>query len=146
MTPEQIEEIKKFYKPPFRYDDYGQMIWDYDCNRVIDIRGWGSIKGEKRAISIQDNFGRLVTDLLNEKLGGDPVRKPKPKERYCKCGCGLNISRKHINAKFFNKRHKDDYWNQVNPRGYGSEESDQEAAHEAGLEAQEEGWDGHKNV
>lgn len=38
-------------------------------------------------------------------------------KRLCKCGCGKDISHKHVNAKFLNKRHKDTYWNKVNPRG-----------------------------
>lgn len=39
--------------------------------------------------------------------------------RKCKCGCGADISKKHPNAKFVNARHKDKYWNRVNPRGFG---------------------------
>lgn len=38
-------------------------------------------------------------------------------KRYCKCGCG-NVVTGHPNKKFVNKRHKDRYWNRVNPRGY----------------------------
>ena len=37
--------------------------------------------------------------------------------RICKCGCGKSIEHKHKNAKFYNKRHKDKYWNWKNPRG-----------------------------
>jgi len=40
-------------------------------------------------------------------------------QKNCKCGCGTDISHKHLNAKFCNKRHKDDFWNRVNPRGHG---------------------------
>ena len=39
-------------------------------------------------------------------------------KRYCKCGCGHAITG-HPNKKFLNKRHKDNYWNRVKPRGYG---------------------------
>ena len=39
--------------------------------------------------------------------------------RECKCGCGESINHKHPNAKFLNQRHKDKYWNKVNPRGLG---------------------------
>ena len=73
MTEEQIEEIKKFYKPPFRYDNYGQMIWCVDNNRAVDIRGWGNIKHVKDAPQIQDNFGQLIADMLNERLGKQPI-------------------------------------------------------------------------
>ena len=38
-------------------------------------------------------------------------------KKLCKCGCGSSIKKKHPNAKFLNKRHKDKYWNKVNPRG-----------------------------
>ncbi len=37
-------------------------------------------------------------------------------KRHCKCGCGKPIHG-HPNKKFLNKRHKDKYWNRVNPRG-----------------------------
>ena len=37
--------------------------------------------------------------------------------RKCKCGCGKSIEHKHPNAKFYNQRHKDRYWNWENPRG-----------------------------
>ena len=38
------------------------------------------------------------------------------KQRRCKCGCG-QVVKGHPNKKFFNKKHKDEYWNRVNPRG-----------------------------
>lgn len=39
--------------------------------------------------------------------------------RKCKCGCGKSIEHKHPNAKFFNARHKDKYWNDVRcPRSF----------------------------
>ncbi len=38
------------------------------------------------------------------------------KQRRCKCGCGKVITG-HPNKKFFNRKHKDKYWNRVNPRG-----------------------------
>ena len=41
----------------------------------------------------------------------------KPVARLCKCGCGKSISHKHPNARFFSQKHKDRYWNEVNPRG-----------------------------
>lgn len=37
-------------------------------------------------------------------------------KRKCKCGCA-RIVKGHPNKKFFSKRHKDNYWNRVNPRG-----------------------------
>ena len=38
-------------------------------------------------------------------------------QRVCKCGCGKSIEHKHPNTKFYNKHHKDKYWNMKNPRG-----------------------------
>lgn len=38
-------------------------------------------------------------------------------KKLCKCGCGCDISNKHANAKFKNNKHKDKYWNMINPRG-----------------------------
>jgi hypothetical protein len=40
------------------------------------------------------------------------------KKRLCKCGCGQEV-KGHPNKRFFNKKHKDKYWNTVNPRGFG---------------------------
>lgn len=37
--------------------------------------------------------------------------------RKCKCGCGQSINHKHPNALFVSQKHKDKFWNQVNPRG-----------------------------
>lgn len=36
--------------------------------------------------------------------------------KHCKCGCG-KVVKGHRNKLFFNKHHKDRYWNKVNPRG-----------------------------
>lgn len=48
-------------------------------------------------------------------------------KRTCKCGCGHSIEKKHPNAKFLNQKHKDCYWNEVNPRGrYSQLNSDSE--------------------
>ncbi len=38
-------------------------------------------------------------------------------KRQCKCGCGADISGKHVNAKFINQKHKDNFHNWTNPRG-----------------------------
>jgi len=37
--------------------------------------------------------------------------------KKCKCGCGHSMKGKHPNAKFWSQKHKDRYWNRVNPRG-----------------------------
>jgi len=63
--------------------------------------------------------------------------------------CGLPHSRK----KFCSGCCKDRYHNKNNPRGYGlarhqpfDAERENELAHEAGMDAAEAGWDGHKGV
>ena len=38
-------------------------------------------------------------------------------KRYCKCGCG-KIVIGHSNKKFFSTKHKDQYHNRTNPRGF----------------------------
>ena len=48
----------------------------------------------------------------------------------------------HPNKKFCGQKCKDRYHNTVNPRGYGARRDDD--WHEAGMNAMEEGWDGHK--
>jgi len=69
MNDKELDEIKKHYKPPFRYDKEGQMIWGKGLNRALDVRGWGGLKYADEPHKIQDDFGQLVADLLNEKLG-----------------------------------------------------------------------------
>lgn len=48
----------------------------------------------------------------------EPKRTTPPKRlRLCKCGCGKSIGHKHLNAKFYNQKHKDRHHNTLNPRG-----------------------------
>lgn len=58
-----------------------------------------------------------------------------PKNRNCK-GCNRGINHKHPNAKFCSTSCKDDYWNDVNPRGYGLRDSEDDG--------EGPGWDAHK--
>jgi len=71
ISEELLDDIEAQFKPPFKYDSFGQMIFDSQSNFVLDVRGWGYLErlGERRAISIQNGFGNLVVDLLNEKFG-----------------------------------------------------------------------------
>lgn len=68
MTPEQIKLIKKFYKPPFRYDPSSDYIMDSEDNLSLDVRGYGRVQYEDD--QIQRDFGQLVAELLNERLKG----------------------------------------------------------------------------
>lgn len=65
-------------------------------------------------------------------------------KRDCKCGCGRSIKHKHVNAKFFNQKHKDKYWNEENPRSgyYKSEQRE----HNEVMDMVESGWDAHKDI
>lgn len=38
--------------------------------------------------------------------------------RKCKCGCGKSINHKHPNAKFYNQKHKDNFWNKENEKEF----------------------------
>ena len=55
-------------KPPFKYDDYGQSILNSENHKVLDVRGWGFIQYLDNAEELQDDFGRLVASLLNDKV------------------------------------------------------------------------------
>lgn len=55
------------YKPPFRYDWNGQMVFDSANNLVIDVRGWGRIEKMDNGIELQDKVGEIITEALNEK-------------------------------------------------------------------------------
>ena len=57
-------------------------------------------------------------------------RSNKIAKKRCKCGCGQVITG-HPNKKFFNKRHKDTYWNRVNPRGHGTHIRDENVSIES---------------
>ena len=38
------EELKAYFKLPFRYDPEGQYIFDAENNMIADIRAWGHLK------------------------------------------------------------------------------------------------------
>jgi len=67
--------------------------------------------------------------------------------RPCK-GCTADITHKHSNAKFCTKKCKDLFHNWNNPRGKFAhlKDLDDEDMDREGHEAQEAGWDGHKNT
>lgn len=72
------------------------------------------------------------------------MSSPAPSQRKCDY-CGTPHTRK----RFCSNKCKDANHNQFNPRGFGARidtrlEADE--AHEAGMDAIEDGWDGHKNA
>ncbi len=53
------------YKPPF-YRAIGNYIYDADGNLALNIRGWGRIQYLENSKTLQDAFGDLVVEALNE--------------------------------------------------------------------------------
>jgi len=78
MTPEQIEEIEKHYKPPFRFNHMGF---------IVDSKGFPflSLMVESRHINTSvESQGDFIAELLNREIGGDGETKEendKLKER-----------------------------------------------------------------
>ena len=60
-----MKNIFDIIKPPFKYDDYGQMIFDSDNHLVVNIRMWGLLSKEPNAAELQDGFGKLLAETLN---------------------------------------------------------------------------------
>ena len=58
-----MKTIFQLLKPPFRYDDYGQMIFDSQNNLVANVRMWGLLSKEPNAEELQDGFGKLLQIL-----------------------------------------------------------------------------------
>lgn len=71
LTKEQIDEIKKYYRGPFKYDPMSCYILSESIGICLDVRGYGALAGEENGEQIQDNFGQLVADLLNKEFGGE---------------------------------------------------------------------------
>ena len=61
-----MKNIFDIIKPPFKYDDYGQMIFDSDNHLVVNIRMWGLLSKEPNAAELQDGFGKLLAETLNK--------------------------------------------------------------------------------
>ena len=61
-----MKTIFDIIKPPFKYDDYGQMIFDSDNHLVVNIRMWGLLQKEPNAAELQDGFGKLLAETLNK--------------------------------------------------------------------------------
>lgn len=62
----ELRRIFEVYRPPFKYDQNGQYVFDIHNHMVVDIRGWGYLQRFTDGEQIQDNVGRLVTELLNK--------------------------------------------------------------------------------
>lgn len=65
---------RPYWKPPFHYDADSQAIYDSDTNIIVDIRGWGRLRGqgcdalklsEGKALAVQDELGQHLCLMLN---------------------------------------------------------------------------------
>lgn len=66
-----FEKAKPYFQAPFRYDPEGQMIFDSNGSRVLDVRGWGHLHGLgacalplPMAEEVQDKFGEEIAQLM----------------------------------------------------------------------------------
>ncbi|MFW6219851.1 MAG: hypothetical protein ACOCZ5_01425 [bacterium] len=66
MSTKGKKELFEVLKPPFRYDDYGQYIFDSNNNMVVDVRAWGKLQYYENGEELQDSLGNMITDFLNE--------------------------------------------------------------------------------
>jgi hypothetical protein len=60
-----MKNIFEIIQAPFRYDDYGQMIFDKNNNIIVNVRMWGQLQNEENAEELQDGFGNMLAETLN---------------------------------------------------------------------------------
>lgn len=60
-----MQNVFEVLKPPFRYDNYGQKIFDSDNNLVLDVRAWGLLQYKQDGEMLQDDFGNKVAEGIN---------------------------------------------------------------------------------
>ena len=70
-TPQTVpeEELKPYFKQPFRYDPEGQYIFDAENNMIADIRAWGHLKDER----LQDALGELIAKAVSDAWNTRPL-------------------------------------------------------------------------
>lgn len=68
------KKVLEIFKPPFKYDPHGQMIWDSNNEMFLMLRGWGYLTGtgglnlpDSEAAEIQDMLGEMIAKAMNEK-------------------------------------------------------------------------------
>lgn len=61
------------FKPPFKYDEMGNYIFDSEGNMIVDVRGWGFLTGigamgydQEKAMRIQDGIGHRIARIMTE--------------------------------------------------------------------------------
>ena len=63
-----LDNVRDLFKKPFKYDSYGQTVFDDENNMVVQIRGWGYLSGitdEETASKAQDKLGEEIVKMLN---------------------------------------------------------------------------------
>jgi len=72
----EMEDLRKFYKPPFNYDAECQCVLGSDNHLACEIRGWGELlsRGAKEPLQVQREMGELIAGLLNEHFSGNRQR------------------------------------------------------------------------
>lgn len=73
VRSEGFDLARKYFHPPFSYDEFGSAIVDRDGHKMLDVRGWGYLTGrgggralhDATAEKIQDAIGRKTAELLN---------------------------------------------------------------------------------
>ena len=63
-----MRKRKTTMRPPFHYDDYGQIILDADNQLALEVRGWGMFQYADDGAKAMDDFGRKVVEAMNEKF------------------------------------------------------------------------------
>ena len=61
-----MKQLFKTLTPPFKYDPYGQMIFDSRNTWCLDVRGWGSFQKNVNGGELQDQWGVFVAEALNK--------------------------------------------------------------------------------
>ena len=61
-----MKQLFETFTPPFKYDPYGQMIFDSKNTLCLDVRGWGSFQKKVNGEELQDQWGEFVVEALNK--------------------------------------------------------------------------------
>jgi len=78
-----MTNIFEIIKPPFHYNDYGQIIFDKNNNLIIDVRMCGLLSKYDNAEELQDGFGKMLaetlTNIAQQSLSGSDDKSSYPK-------------------------------------------------------------------
>ena len=61
-----MKNVFEILQPPFKYDPYGQMIFDKNNNLCLDVRAWGKLQYHEDGEKLQNSFGEKVVEGLNQ--------------------------------------------------------------------------------